>query len=79
VHLVWEKSPILFPQLAAAGHAAGSNSHTLFWSQAEDKFKQVDSDVQGLTDWTTTKEEVRQASNLWMNLHNSNSQNNRNK
>ena len=54
----------IVPQLAAAGHAAGTNSHTLFWSQAEDKFKQVDSDVQGLTDrWPTTREEVRQASN----------------
>lgn len=44
--------------LAAAGHAAGTNSHTLFWNQAEDKFKQVDGEVQGLAGLTTAKEEI---------------------
>ena len=48
----------MFFQLAAAGHATGANSHTLFWNQAEDKFKQVDGDLKGLTDLTTVKEEV---------------------
>ena len=48
----------MFFQLAAAGHATGANSHTLFWNQAEDKFKQVDGDLRGLTDLTTAKEEV---------------------
>ena len=44
--------------MAAAGHATGANSHTLFWNQAEDKFKQVDGDLKGLPDLTTAKEEV---------------------
>lgn len=44
--------------MAAAGHATGANSHTLFWNQAEDKFKQVEGDLKGLTDLTTAKEEV---------------------
>ena len=50
----------MFFQLAAAGHATGANSHTLFWNQAEDKFKQVDGDLKGLPvlDLTTAKEEV---------------------
>jgi len=48
----------VFFQLAAAGHATGTNSHTLFWIQAEDKFKQVDGNLKGLADLTTTKDEV---------------------
>ncbi|KAL9965135.1 hypothetical protein ACROYT_G028891 [Oculina patagonica] len=45
--------------LAAAGHASGTNSHTSFWNQAEDKFKQIEeNDVQGLTDLTFSKEEI---------------------
>ena len=48
----------MFFQLAAAGHATGANSHTLFWNQAEGKFKQVEGDLKGLTDLTTAKEEV---------------------
>lgn len=48
----------MFFQLAAAGHATGANSHTLFWNQAEDKFKQVDGDLKGLPDLTTAKDEV---------------------
>ncbi|XP_078380276.1 uncharacterized protein LOC144663239 [Oculina patagonica] len=45
--------------LAAAGHASGSNSHTSYWNQAEDKFKQIEeNDVQGLTDLTFSKEEI---------------------
>lgn len=48
----------MFFQLAAAGHATGANSHTLFWNQAEDKFKQVDGDLNGLPDLTTAKDEV---------------------
>lgn len=46
--------------MAAAGHALGTNSHTSFWNQAEDKFKQIEENgVQGLTDLTVSKEEVR--------------------
>ena len=48
----------MFFQLAAAGHATGANSHTLFWNQAEDKFKQVEGDLKGLSDLTTAKDEV---------------------
>lgn len=44
--------------LAAAGHATGANSHTLFWSQAEDKFKQVEGDLKGLPGLTTAKDEI---------------------
>ncbi|KAJ7373439.1 Renin receptor [Desmophyllum pertusum] len=45
--------------LAAAGHATGTNSHTSFWNQAEDKFKQIEEDsVQGLEDLLVTKEEI---------------------
>lgn len=47
-------------QLAATGHAVGTNSHTSFWNQAEEKFKQIEEkSVQGLGDLTVTKEEVR--------------------
>lgn len=47
-------------QLAAAGHAVGTNSHTSFWNQAEDKFEQIEENsVQGFGDLTVTKEEVR--------------------
>ena len=47
-------------QLAAAGHAVGTNSHTSYWNQAEDKFEQIEKNsVQGLGDLTVTKEEVR--------------------
>ena len=49
---------IVFFQLAAAGHATGANSHTLFWNQAEDKFKQVEGDLKGLPGLTTAKDEV---------------------
>lgn len=48
----------MFFQLAAAGHATGANSHTLFWSQTEDKFKQVEGDLKGLPGLTTAKDEV---------------------
>lgn len=48
----------MFFQLAAAGHATGANSHTLFWSQAEDKFKQVEGDLKGLPGLTTAQDEV---------------------
>lgn len=48
----------MFFQLAAAGHASGANSLTLFWSQAEDKFKQVEGDLKGLPGLTTAKDEV---------------------
>lgn len=50
-------------QLSAAGHAVGTNSHTSFWNQAEEKFKQIEEkSVQGLGDLTVTKEEVRPGS-----------------
>ena len=48
----------MFFQLAAAGHATGANSYTLFWNQAEDKFKQVEGELKGLSDLTTAKDEV---------------------
>ncbi|XP_068734790.1 uncharacterized protein [Montipora capricornis] len=44
--------------LAAAGHAKGTNSHTLFWNQAEDKFQQVNEDVHGFADWSSAKGEI---------------------
>lgn len=44
--------------LAAAGHAKGTNSHTLFWNQAEDKFQQVNEDVHGFADWSIAKGEI---------------------
>lgn len=45
--------------LAAAGHAVGTNSHTSFWNQAEDKFEEIEeNNVQGLGDLSVTKEEI---------------------
>jgi len=45
--------------LASAGHAVGTNSHTSFWNQAEEKFEQIEENsVQGLGDLAVTKEEI---------------------
>ena len=51
-------------QLAAAGHAVGTNSQTSFWNQAKEKFEQIEENsVQGLGDFSLTREEVRSGLN----------------
>ncbi|KAK2573507.1 ATPase H(+)-transporting accessory protein 2 [Acropora cervicornis] len=43
--------------LAAAGHAEGKHSHTMFWNQREERFQQSDDKVQGLDNWSSSKKE----------------------
>ncbi|XP_015769048.1 PREDICTED: renin receptor-like [Acropora digitifera] len=44
--------------LAAAGHAEGKHSHTMFWNQREERFQQSDDKVDGLDNWSSSKKEI---------------------